>query len=81
MARKLDYIGCPTGKRSYVDEREAERALGRARARRQRYGDARGTRRGLKLENRTYWCDECEGHHVTEMSRRDFNVVAERWAA
>lgn len=81
MARKLDYIGCVSGKRSFVDEIDADKALGRARTQRQRFGDARGSRRGLKIENRTYYCRACDGWHLTEMSKRDFNQVAESRAA
>lgn len=73
--KKVKYDICPTGKRAYAEERDAERAMGRARARRERFGAARGTMRGLKVENRIYWCRICEGHHLTEMSRREFTLI------
>lgn len=77
MARRMNYSICPAvGKRSFETEHEAHRALGQARTRRQRHGDAVGTRRGLKVERRIYWHDECDGYHLTEESKRTFNEKA-----
>ena len=68
--------GCITGKAGYYDEREAERALGRVRARRQRYGDKMGSRRGLRIEHRTYVCPACGNFHATSQSRAEFLATA-----
>ena len=66
-----------SNKRSYPNERAAERALGRARAKRQRVFDARaGSRRGLRLENRTYFHDDCGWWHLTATSQRERQSVA-----
>lgn len=59
---------CPTGKRSFETEWDAEKALGRAQAKRKR-----GNVRGGSVESRFYYCDECEGFHLTSMSRRSYN--------
>lgn len=65
-----------TGKRSFYDEHDAERALGRARSRRQRQGDARGSRRGFRTESRYYYCEDCDGYHLTAQSRREYQRAA-----
>jgi hypothetical protein len=58
-------------KRGFLTERDAEKALGRARAKRSRQGEARGTMRGLKVESRWYQCDE-GGYHLTSESRASY---------
>jgi|GEM_PF-2264206 len=75
---RLTYLRCPTtGKRSYPTRQAAERMLGKAQTDRLRRGDARGSRRGIKLESRVYPCDGgCGGWHLTEMSRREYNTRA-----
>jgi hypothetical protein len=66
---------CPTGKRSFYDEHDADKALGRARTKRIR-GAGGGTRRGLEVESRYYECGMCGGYHLTHQSRRTFNGYA-----
>lgn len=73
MARRPGYDLCPCGKRGYA-EHNVDRALGRARAKRRRISDARGTRRGVKIERRTYECSY-GGHHLTEMSARKYHEI------
>jgi hypothetical protein len=64
---------CPCGvKRSFFTEREAERALGRAQAKRQRTAEARGTGRGLRTESRFYECEESGLFHLTSESRSSY---------
>jgi len=76
MARRTTYVICPCGKRTYDDEHDVERALGRAQHKRRRIAAARGTARGMKVERRTYECD-WGGYHLTEMSKRKFNQMQE----
>jgi hypothetical protein len=54
-----------------MTKHNAEKALGKAQAKRNRQGEARGTMRGLKVENRAYLCEE-GGWHLTSESRRKF---------
>lgn len=70
-----------TGKRSFETEREAERALGRARAQHFRQAESRtGTRRGLfHVEQRANYCPSCDGYHLTSeqsSARRIVSAVA-----
>lgn len=75
---------CPCGKRGWHDERDAEKAMGRAKAKRNKALDATGSRRGLVRENRIYLCHASEMFHLTSQSRRENaaqraqTVVAER---
>ncbi|MET8111219.1 hypothetical protein [Streptomyces prasinus] len=63
---------CECGvKRDFIDRHNAEKALGRAQAKRTRRADANGTRRGLKLEHRVYAC-EFGGWHLTSESRASY---------
>lgn len=61
--------GC--GKRGFRSEHAADKALGRAKAKRNRVGDSLGTRRGLKTENRYYEC-EYGLFHLTSESRESY---------
>ncbi|WP_052397164.1 hypothetical protein [Streptomyces sp. NRRL F-5123] len=54
-----------------MSSRNAEKALGRAQAKRSRRGDAAGSRRGLKIEHRVHACD-FGGFHLTSESRASF---------
>jgi hypothetical protein len=54
-----------------MSRQAAEKALGKARAKRSRQGVARGTMRGLKVENRAYRCPE-GGWHLTAESRSSY---------
>lgn len=73
MARKIQFKWCDAAqKRSLPTEHDAEVTLGRVQTRRMRHGDSRGTRRGLKVEQRSYYCDACDGYHLSEMSKREY---------
>lgn len=62
---------CGCGKRDFLGRRNAVRALGKAQAKRNRRGDAAGTRRGLKVEHRVHSC-ELNGWHLTSESRSSY---------
>ncbi|WP_411120573.1 hypothetical protein [Streptomyces sp. x-19] len=67
---------CACGaKRGYDDERVAEKALGKAQAKRHRAGDRKGTRRGLHRENRFYECS-FGLYHLTSQSRAAYYGAA-----
>lgn len=70
--KTVPFVKCECGKRGFLEEWEAEKALGRAQTKRNRVGDACGTRRGIKRESRTYWCEMGDVFHLTEQSRRTF---------
>ncbi|MYT31721.1 MULTISPECIES: hypothetical protein [unclassified Streptomyces] len=74
--KAVDFRTCECGaKRAFEDERIAEKALGRAQAKRHRAGDRRGSRRGLYCENRYYEC-EFGMYHLTSQSRSECHGVA-----
>ncbi|MFF3249696.1 hypothetical protein ACFYWP_01465 [Actinacidiphila glaucinigra] len=58
-------------KRGFLTERDADKALGRARAKRHRRADAAGTRRGQHIEQRYYQCDYGM-FHLTSQNRSDY---------
>lgn len=65
---------CSCGKRGWWEERDAEKALGRAKAKRNRAFDKNGmSRRGMVRENRIYECHEGEMFHLTSQSKRENN--------
>ncbi|MDX3525114.1 hypothetical protein P1P75_01285 [Streptomyces sp. ID05-39B] len=67
-----DWRACPCGtKRAFLSERDAEKALGRAQAKRSRQGAARGTMRGLRVESRYYECD-FGSFHLTSENRSSY---------
>ncbi|AXQ61113.1 hypothetical protein SEA_HANK144_60 [Streptomyces phage Hank144] len=67
-----DWIMCKCGiKRGWATKRDAERALGRARAKRNRRSDAIGTRRGQHIEHRVYQC-ELGYWHLTSENRKTY---------
>lgn len=69
-----DWIMCKCGiKRGWATERDAERALGRARAKRNRRADAAGTRRGQHIEHRVYDC-ELGRWHLTSENRKSYDT-------
>ncbi|QMP84516.1 hypothetical protein HUN43_00056 [Streptomyces phage Endor1] len=71
--KTVDYRYCQCGlKRGFPSERAADKALGRAQAKRDRLAESRGTRRGLHRESRYYQC-EYDLFHLTSESRRHFN--------
>ncbi|MFF7800207.1 hypothetical protein [Streptomyces olivaceus] len=68
----VDWRTCPCGvKRGFMSERDADKALGRAQAKRSRQGASRGTMRGLKVESRYYECDNGR-FHLTSESRASY---------
>ncbi len=71
--RTVAWETCACGsKRGFSSEHDAEKALGRARTKRNREGDERGTRRGSHVESRSFEC--AEGNwHLTSESKRSYN--------
>jgi hypothetical protein len=74
--KTVEYEQCMCGKRGWDDERDADKALGKAQTKRNRAGDKTGTRRGLKRESRFYYCPIGDMFHLTEQSRRTFDSYA-----
>ena len=74
--KKVPFIVCSCGKRGFTDERSAEKALGRAQAKRRRNGEKHGTMRGQCTESRMYWCEVGEVYHLTSQSRRYYESYA-----
>ncbi|MFJ6680549.1 hypothetical protein [Streptomyces werraensis] len=67
-----DWKPCKCGmKRDFMTRSNAEKALGKAQAKRARRGQAIGTRRGMKIEHRVYDC-EFGGWHLTSENRSSF---------
>ncbi|MCX5236201.1 hypothetical protein OG824_13415 [Streptomyces prunicolor] len=65
--KTVDWRPCECGvKRGFISRTEADKAMGRAQAKRTRRADAAGTRRGLKVERRTYVCDFGMWHLTSE---------------
>jgi hypothetical protein len=71
-SKTVPFVKCECGKRGWVEEIEADKALGKAQTKRNRAGDAAGSRRGIKRESRTYLCDVGNVYHLTEQSRRTY---------
>ena len=70
-----DWKSCTCGqKRDFMTRQNAEKALGRAKTHRSRR--AGESRRGLRIEHRTYQCSE-GGWHLTAESRAKY----EGWVA
>jgi hypothetical protein len=74
--KTVPYSTCQCGKRGWDDDHEAGKALGKARAKRERLADKGGSRRGMKRENRTYVCPMSGLLHLTEQSRRTYTSYA-----
>ena len=73
--KTVDWRACECGaKRAFASRQDAEKAMGRAQAKRTRRADVRGTRRGLKIEGRTYQCP-AGGWHLTSMSRKTYEEL------
>ena len=71
-SKSVDWRACPCGvKRGFTTRSDAEKAMGRAQAKRTRRADVVGTRRGLKVEHRAYECSE-GAFHLTSENRRSF---------
>lgn len=75
--KTVPFLKCECGKRGWDDEHDAEKALGKAKTKRNRCGDAAGSRRGIKRESRYYLCDVGNLYHLTEQSRRTFQGYAD----
>lgn len=73
MASKtVPHTYCACGKRAFTSEHNAEKAMGRARTKRNRAADKHGSRRGVYRESRYYECPESGLFHLTSQSRREF---------
>jgi len=65
--KTVDWRSCECGvKRGFTSRTEADKAMGRAQTKRTRRADSAGTRRGLKVERRTYECDYGMWHLTSE---------------
>jgi hypothetical protein len=65
--KTVDWRTCDCGlKRGFTSRVEAEKAMGRAQAKRTRRADANGTRRGMRVERRSYECDFGMWHLTSE---------------
>jgi hypothetical protein len=68
--KSVEFRICECGAgRGFSDTRLADRALGRAQAKRNRRADQRGTRRGMERENRFFECSYGQ-FHLTQQSKR-----------
>ncbi|WLW38605.1 hypothetical protein [Streptomyces phage Verabelle] len=71
--KTVSHRSCRCGvKRGFASERLADKALGRAQAKRSRAADAVGTRRGMYVERRYYVCD-FGLYHLTSENRSSYN--------
>jgi len=66
---------CPTGLRAFDTRAAADRALGKAQAKRTRRADRAGSRRGLVMEHRPYACELCPRFHLTSLNRQDYYAM------
>jgi hypothetical protein len=73
--KTVAFVMCECGKRGFDDERSADKALGRAQAKRRRQMVASGTRRGHRMESRHYVCD-FGMFHLTGESRKEYQAHA-----
>ncbi|MEU3265083.1 hypothetical protein [Streptomyces bacillaris] len=71
--------GC-SDKRAFPDKRTAEKALGRAQAKRDRQAQSIRGRAPIGRENRVYEC-EFGMWHLTKQSRRSYDEYAAHYAA
>ncbi|MFE0772000.1 hypothetical protein [Streptomyces sp. NPDC058861] len=67
-------------KRAFPDKRSAEKALGRAQAKRDRQAQGIRGRAPINRENRAYECD-FGSWHLTKQSRRSYEGYAANCAA
>lgn len=68
-------VKCPCGRAGFADDRLASKALGRARSYRMRNAPDDRTLRGVRIESRTYQCDQSDLLHLTAQSRRSFQLA------
>ena len=75
MSNKVRWTRCSVcGKHGFHDEHDAEKALGKAQAKRDRLFASSPSRRGMHRENRYYDCENGL-YHLTSQSRRNFNRI------
>jgi len=79
--KTVEFHACDcSGKRAFGDRRAAEKALGRAQAKRDRQAQRREGRHPQGRENRAYQCD-FGMWHLTKQSRRSYVERAALFAA
>ncbi|MGW3336177.1 hypothetical protein ACWDCL_01685 [Streptomyces sp. NPDC001009] len=79
--KTVDFHACEcSAKRGFPDRRSAEKALGRAQAKRDRSASRWESRHPMDRENRVYECDYGVWH-LTKQSRRSYEEYAARYAA
>ncbi|MFD4542430.1 hypothetical protein [Streptomyces bauhiniae] len=79
--KTVDFRPCECGvKRGFLDQRAAEKALGRAQAKRDRQAQRWEGAHPIHRENRVYECDYGMWH-LTKQSRRTYEECAARLAA
>ncbi|QDP44258.1 hypothetical protein KGG70_gp26 [Streptomyces phage Celia] len=70
--KTVRHTSCRCGvKRGFMTEREADKALGRAQAKRSRTAASQGSGRGIRTEHRYYECD-FGLFHLTAQNRSDY---------
>ncbi|MFI6275974.1 hypothetical protein [Streptomyces sp. NPDC050988] len=79
--KTVDFHACEcSDKRAFPDRRSAEKALGRAQAKRDRQAQRWEGRHPMNRENRVYQCDY-DMWHLTKQSRRTYEGHTARIAA
>ncbi|EFL15354.1 hypothetical protein [Streptomyces sp. C] len=79
--KTVDFHACDcSDKRAFPDKRSAEKALGRAQAKRDRQAQTIRGRGPINRENRVYEC-EFGMWHLTKQSRRSYEDYAANHAA
>ncbi|MEU2111547.1 hypothetical protein [Streptomyces sp. NPDC019507] len=79
--KTVEFHNCEcSAKRGFTDRRAAEKALGRAQAKRDRQAQRLESRPPMNRENRVYEC-EFGMWHLTKQSRRSYEETAARLAA
>lgn len=72
IMKSVQHMVCKCGKRGFRSELEADKALGRARAKRKRVATSQGSGRGIRTEHRFYECD-WGLFHLTAENRRSYD--------
>lgn len=77
--KTVEHDWCEFAQKRSFSEHEADKALGRAQAK--RYRRAGATRRGIgNVENRHYYCGACDGYHLTHQSKRQHYSIMDELA-
>ncbi|MDG4783288.1 hypothetical protein O7614_26880 [Micromonospora sp. WMMD961] len=72
----IDWSWCPQcGKRGFHDEHDADKALGRAQAKRDRTFEKAPSRRGMVRESRAYECPDGLFHLTSESKQTFYRVM------